>query len=265
MIVLRRQLAMELPRLKPWVRVRIRGTDRLPVWTRGVRGHLPVAGRSCRAARAPRRRRRVSAPAVRGRARRRSSSSPVSRCSSRDSTQSSRSRRRSTIRAAARACRCDDGWVELRHVPVAVAMMVMVSIVGAFAAFLAGPSTEALQIAAVCVLPAALGAVAGALVSVVGGAPSQTGGGSWSLLPPEVAGMRLAFRTGFPPALAIVGHPARPRGACRGPQRRACARPQPPRRASACWPCSCSSSVGFGFAVASMLGGRRRWSWPVNG
>src|SRR5690606_5620745 len=39
-VVLRRQLAMELPRLRPWVRLRVRGTGRLPVFTRGVRGVL---------------------------------------------------------------------------------------------------------------------------------------------------------------------------------------------------------------------------------
>ncbi|MEY2430613.1 MAG: hypothetical protein QOC92_338, partial [Acidimicrobiaceae bacterium] len=39
-IVLRRQLAMELPRVQPWLPVQARGTHRLPVWTRGVRGLL---------------------------------------------------------------------------------------------------------------------------------------------------------------------------------------------------------------------------------
>ena len=37
-IVLRRQLAMELPRLRPWFRLRVHGTDRFPVWDRGLRG-----------------------------------------------------------------------------------------------------------------------------------------------------------------------------------------------------------------------------------
>ena len=39
-IVLRRQLAMELPRLRPWVRLGVRGTGRFPVWTRGWWGVL---------------------------------------------------------------------------------------------------------------------------------------------------------------------------------------------------------------------------------
>ena len=99
----------------------------------------------------------------------------------------------------------DDGWVELRHVPVAVLMMLLVAIVGAVAAVVVAPSKAAIPIAAACVIPAALGAVAGAIVSVVAGAPSAGGGDAWSLLPPEIAGMRLAFRTGWPPALAVLG------------------------------------------------------------
>ena len=39
-IVLRRQLAMELPRLRPWVRLPVRGTGRWPVFVRGLRGVL---------------------------------------------------------------------------------------------------------------------------------------------------------------------------------------------------------------------------------
>jgi hypothetical protein len=44
------------------------------------------------------------------------------------------------------------------------------------------------------------------VISVVGGAPSHGGGGdTWSLMPPEVAGMRLVYRTAWPPAMAIIG------------------------------------------------------------
>jgi hypothetical protein len=44
--------------------------------------------------------------------------------------------------------------------------------------------------------------VAGATVSVLGGAPD---GKSWALAPPEVAGMGLVLRTGFPFVLATGG------------------------------------------------------------
>ena len=100
----------------------------------------------------------------------------------------------------------EGGAIELRHVPVAVVAMLVVSLVAFAAAVAAGPSAAAAEIAAACVLPAALGAVGGAAVSVVGGAPSQGGSGdTWTLMPPEVAGLRLAYRTGFPPAMAIMG------------------------------------------------------------
>ncbi|MEY2431144.1 MAG: hypothetical protein QOC92_869, partial [Acidimicrobiaceae bacterium] len=100
----------------------------------------------------------------------------------------------------------EGGAVELRHIPIAVAAMLLVCLVAFVAAVAAGPSLAAVEIAAACVLPAALGAVGGAVISVVAGAPSQGGGGdTWSLMPPEVAGMRIVYRTGWPPAMAIIG------------------------------------------------------------
>jgi hypothetical protein len=202
-IVLRRQLAMELPRVRPWVRVPVHGVDRFPVWTRGVRGifRWPAA----RAARL------VLLGVIAGLAMRAAwtGTTPlvivaglalfiagldaveplaqeIDHPSRRDSVP------------------LDDGWVEIRHIPVAVVSMLWVCLAGAIAAVIAGPSGAAVEIAAACLVPAALGAVAGATVSVVAGAPSA-GGDGWSLLPPEVAGMRLAFRTGWPPALAVIG------------------------------------------------------------
>ena len=102
----------------------------------------------------------------------------------------------------------EGGAIELRHIPVAVVAMVLVCLVAFAAAVLAGPSLAAVEIAAACLLPAALGAVGGAVISVVSGAPSQGGGGggdTWSLMPPEVAGMRIVYRTAWPPAMAIIG------------------------------------------------------------
>ncbi len=99
-IVLRRQLAMELPRVRPWIRVRVKGTGHLPVFVRGLRGVLrwPAArmARMVLLALAA-----GFALRARGSARRRSSSSPGSRCSSPGSMPSSRSRKRSTTRAGA--------------------------------------------------------------------------------------------------------------------------------------------------------------------
>jgi hypothetical protein len=202
-IVLRRQLAMELPRIRPWVRLRVRGIDRFAVWDRGLRGIFrwpaarvarlvllgAVAGFAARAAWAG----TTPLVVVSGLALFIAALDAVEPLAQEVDHPS---RRDSVPR--------DDGWVELRHVPVAVLTMLFVALVAAATGVLAGPSTAAVPIAAACVIPGALGAVAGAVVSVVAGAPNA-GGDGWSLLPPEVAGMRLAFRTGWPPALAVIG------------------------------------------------------------
>jgi len=203
-IVLRRQLAMELPRLSPWVHVRVHGTGRLPVWTRGVRGVLRwpaarvgrlallgvIAGLSARAAWTG----TTPMVAVAGVALFIAALDAVEPLAQEIDHPS----RRDSVPH-------EEGWVEIRHVPVAIVTMVLVCAVGYAAALVAGPSKDAALIGAVCIVPAALGAVAGALVSVVAGAPSQASGGTWSVMPPEVAGMRLVYRTAFPPALAIIG------------------------------------------------------------
>jgi hypothetical protein len=204
-IVLRRQLAMELPRLRPWLPVRTRGTHRLPIWSRGVRGVLrwPAA----RVARL------VLLGVVAGLAARGAwnGTSPLIGVSglalylaALDAVEPlaqeiDHPTRRNSVPI-------EGGAVELRHIPIAVTAMVLVCLVAFAAAVLAGPSAAAAEIAAACVLPAALGAVGGAVISVVGGAPSHGGGGdTWSLMPPEVAGMRLVYRTAWPPTMAVLG------------------------------------------------------------
>jgi hypothetical protein len=203
-IVLRRQLAMELPRLRPWIWLRVRGSGRLPVFVRGLRGVLrwpaarlgrlvllgTVAGLSLRAVWAgttPMLLIAGLAMFVAGLDALEPLAQEIDHPSRSDSVP------------------MDQGDLYLRHVPIAVLVMVPVAAVGAIAAVLADPSRGALEVAAVCVVPAALGAVGGALVSVIGGAPTNVGGDSWSLLPPEVAGTRLAFRTAWPPAIAVAG------------------------------------------------------------
>ena len=204
-IVLRRQLAMELPRLRPWLPVRTRGTHRLPVWSRGIRGLLrwPAA----RVARL------VLLGAIAGLAARGAwnGTSPLIAVSglalylaALDAVEPlAQEVDHPTLRNSVPV---EGGAIELRHIPVAVVAMVLVCLVAFVAAVVAGPSNAAIEIGAACVLPAALGAVGGAVISVVGGAPSHGGGGdTWSLMPPEVAGMRLVYRTGWPPAMAIIG------------------------------------------------------------
>jgi hypothetical protein len=204
-MVLRRQLAMELPRLRPWLRLRNRGTQRLPVWSRGIRGMLrwPAA----RIARL------VLLGAIAGLAARGAwnGTSPLIAVAGLALYLAALDAVEPLAQEVDHPTRRDavpveGGAIELRHIPVAVVAMLLVCLVGFAAAVIAGPSWKAAEIAAACALPAALGSVGGAVVSVVGGPPSQSGSSdTWSLMPPEVAGMRLAYRTGWPPTMAILG------------------------------------------------------------
>jgi hypothetical protein len=74
-------------------------------------------------------------------------------------------------------------------------------------AVLVDPVDGAWPVAMACVVPAGLGAAAGAVVNVLMGAPDPAGGasGAWSLAPPEAAGMRVLYRLVWPPALAVFG------------------------------------------------------------
>jgi hypothetical protein len=203
-IVLRRQLAMELPRLRPWIPARSNGTHRFPVFARGLRGlsRWPaarvarlallgvvagLAGRGAWAGTSP-------LVIVSGLALFIAALDAVEPLAQ----EIDHPTRRNSVPV-------EEGALELRHLPVAVVGMVLVCVVAFAAAVLAGPSVAAAEIAAACIVPAALGAVAGATVSVVAGAPSVTGGDTWSLMPPEVAGMRIVYRTGWPPAMAVLG------------------------------------------------------------
>jgi hypothetical protein len=93
----------------------------------------------------------------------------------------------------------------VRHLAVGVVVMVAVAVIGAAAALLVEPSLGGLAVAAICVVPAALGSVAGAATSVLSGLPQVSAGDAWSLVPPEVAGMRIVVRAVWPPALAVLG------------------------------------------------------------
>jgi hypothetical protein len=202
-IVLRRQLAMELPRIRPWVRLRPRASSRLPVFGRGVRGVLrwPAA----RAARSI-----LLAIAI-GAALRGAWSGTVPLIVvaglalflvGLDSVEPlaqevDHPTRRDSVPV-------EEGSIHMRHVPIAVLVALAVTALAAVVAALPGPGRLPADLAAVLAVPAALGGVGGALVSLLSGG-TVVQGDSWNLLPPEVAGMRLAARTAWPPAVAIIG------------------------------------------------------------
>jgi hypothetical protein len=203
-LVLRRQLAMELPRLRPWIRLPVRGTDRLPVWTRGWRGVLrwPAArvGRMVLLA-------VVAGLSLRGVW---TGTTPLLAAAALalfvaglDAVESLAQEIDHPSRAASTPIARGD--LHLRHLPVAIAVMVLTCAVGAGAAVAVEPSLGALAVAAMAVVPAALGGVAGAVMSALSGAPDVSGGDSWTLVPPEVAGMRVVARAVWPLVLAVGG------------------------------------------------------------
>jgi hypothetical protein len=201
-ILLRRQLSLELPRRRPWVRLRVRGTRRTPILVRGLRGALrwPAArvARSVLLA-------GVAGAALRGTW---SGTTPLVVLAGialfvvgLDAVEALAqeidhpSRREATP--------LDGGWLYLRHLPAATIVLLGPAVVTAAVALLPGPGAVPREVALLLILPLALGGVAGAAVSVLGGAPEINEG--WALAPPEAQGMRLAFRTVWPPALATLG------------------------------------------------------------
>lgn len=199
-MVLRRQLAMELPRNRPWVRQRSPG--RLPVWHRGVRGVLrwPIA----RIARL------VFLGVVAGVAMRSVADGNLALVlvaglalyvAALDGVESMAQEADHPGRSEGLPRPIGDLLV--RHLGVGAAVMTLVAAVGAGVGVALDPSTSALAMAAIAVPPAALAAAAGAALSVLQGIqePSAT----WDLAPPEMAGMRSVGRITIPPLVAIVG------------------------------------------------------------
>jgi hypothetical protein len=98
----------------------------------------------------------------------------------------------------------EEGSLHLRFVPVAVITMLIVGTIAWGAAMAAEHRTDALGLGALFIAPASLAALAGAVTSVVMGAP-QAPSADGSLIPPEVAGMRIAIRTAWPLLVTVLG------------------------------------------------------------
>ncbi len=201
-IVLRRQLAMELPRLRPWIRLRVRGTGRWPIFVRGLRGVLrwPAA----RVARL------VLLGAVAGLALRGAwtGTTPLVLLAGVAMFLAGLDAVEPLAQEVDHPSRRDSspleaGAIHLQHVPVGVLAMLLTAAVGATAAAVPGPGRLPADLAALLAVPLALGGLGGALVSVLASPIGVSEG--WSLAPPEAQGMRLAFRTAWPPAIATLG------------------------------------------------------------
>jgi hypothetical protein len=201
-IVLRRQLAMELPRLRPWIRLRVRGTGRWPIFVRGLRGVLrwpaarlarlvllgAVSGLALRGAWTG----TTPLVAVAGLAMFVAALDAVEPLAQEVDHPSRRDA--SPLQASA---------IHLRHVPVGVVVMLATAAVAGLVAAAPGRGQLPADLAALVVVPLAISGLGGGLVSVLA-SPIGTGEG-WAMAPPEVQGMRLAFRTAWPPAIAVSG------------------------------------------------------------
>jgi hypothetical protein len=199
-IVLRRQLAQDRPRQRPWLRI---GTGRrLPVWRRGWYGllrfpltrilrmlllggvaglllHLAYHGTTPLVA--------VAAVALYIAAL--DAVEPLAQ----EIDQADRSD----------AVPIERGVLLLRHVAAPAVVMLLVGLVGFAVAVALNRTAEAAAIAGIALLPAAWASGAGAATSTVMGTPEPMQDGQ--LLPPEVAGMRIAFRTAWPLILSVIG------------------------------------------------------------
>lgn len=99
------------------------------------------------------------------------------------------------------------GSIHVRHLPAVLAVATGVAAVAAAVAVAVDPAGGAWSVAAACVPAAGLGAACGAVVNLLMGAmaPAGTASSAWNLAPPEAAGIRLVYRTAWPPAISILG------------------------------------------------------------
>jgi hypothetical protein len=99
----------------------------------------------------------------------------------------------------------EEGVLLLRAVGPSVVVMLLVGLVGwGTAVALDLGSATAVDVGALMVVPAALCGVAAACVSVIQGPPPVFSSSS-NMLPPEMAGIRSLVRTALPPLVAAVG------------------------------------------------------------
>lgn len=96
-----------------------------------------------------------------------------------------------------------EGIVMVKHLAEPVLVMVGIGLVALATAYAVDPTPVVLRVGLPALLPAALAGVAGAAVTVVSEAILDTS--QEAFMPPEVAGPRLLFRTVWPPAIGVIG------------------------------------------------------------
>jgi hypothetical protein len=199
-MVLRRQLAADQPRIRPWIA--LRRHSRFPIWQRGWRGVLryPV----------PRLIRMVmlsvaAALALRGVW---AGTTPLLVAAgialwvaALDAVEPLAQEIDHPSRAE--ALPYEKGDLLVRHLPVSIALMIPLAAIGVGAAALAGASGDELTVLALAIVPLALASTAGAVISVLMGAPKPVS--EFALATPEIAGAKIAVRTIWPPLVAVSG------------------------------------------------------------
>lgn len=201
-LVLRRQLAADEPRDRPWLAVGRRRPTRRPAWRRGWNGVLRFpASRVLRllllAAAAGAALRGVwsgTAPlvAAAGVALWLAGLDVVEPVSEEVDHPSRRE-----------AYPTEEGSLYLRLLAVPLVVAVGLGLVAGGVAILPGGGQLPVGAGLLTGVATAVAACVGALCNVVAGAPSQSD--ELGLIAPEVAGLKLVLRTAFPPALAILG------------------------------------------------------------
>jgi hypothetical protein len=96
-----------------------------------------------------------------------------------------------------------DGWVLVRHLAGPLVAMVLVGGIALATAMVVDPTPHVAAIGALAIIPGAVGAVGGAAVSVV--SEPMLDASTEAMIPPEVAGPRVLLRAAWPPAIAVIG------------------------------------------------------------
>lgn len=97
------------------------------------------------------------------------------------------------------------GIVMVRHLPASALLLFLYAVFGGAVAYAFNRTGTALAIIAVVSLPVMWAAGAGAVISVAADEPEPSASDTNQMLPPEVAGMRIMFRTVWPVVVCILG------------------------------------------------------------
>ena len=97
------------------------------------------------------------------------------------------------------------GLLLLHHLPAPAVLLALFAVLGGAIGYALNRTGIALAVVAIVALPAVWAAGAGAVISVVGEEPEPSASDTNQMLPPEVAGLRLMFRTVWPVVVCCLG------------------------------------------------------------